>query len=910
MHTSRLMRLLSAHVLIAVFVLTTITTIGISVLGSQPKAAAEEFTSANWVVADQATDCTWATGNFTKTVHIELALQFYGSDGSIITLKCSGLQYDNQSLMELGDSSQCSIPEGLVVYAEVGGGAATKEYETATAARISKCFNTGLAWVPLKRTYRQALGDAPIGTGVWTVDQSTNHGKINANYTLGDRKSADTEVFDETAVNGRLMTLTGTKADSHCDPDTLVVGSVKDYLSDTLGTVTTYTYEKAGNTGNDFICVANKGTIRLTKSFQQAGGTGVIADDQTTFECPFDSNGLNYFMCDLFKLARDTVKNLSDVIEGALFVNPDQVFGTPLQNGYNIFRNIALSLIVVAALVMVASQAAGFEIFSAYAIRKALPRLIAAAIGISLAWPIMQFAITFFNDIGIWVNQIMYGVANAIRGPGTTSSLGSDILVLLFGSIGVTSAVIGLGALGLLSLAASVALGLLVAYVTLVVRQIVIVMAVMLAPLAIAASILPGTEKLWKFWRETLLGALVMFPLVMGFLSAGAIFAAVASTQAGKAGTSGGVSVEALNIVAIIAYFIPFFLIPTAFRMAGGLMANLFGTVSDLGKGRFEQLRKYRQQTSAENWAKVRVGARYNDRNLLGRPVNFIGKNVATGFRGGFGLFRRQANQDIALRQGAAAAEATKNPLMQQLALNDDANAYMFASGGGKVSAGVASQRLQNLGWNTNRIADARAAAEAVGINHANWQASVQTLAQNKARSLGASAAARDMVVRTIDDASSSNQDFNNAAGTFGALAGASGATTFSGVKGYQRSNIAAGVPVSLAESWGNSSMNDLANSGDKHLAEFLNDAVARLGSTNATTRYTAAVQLTEAQNLLSSQALGASGQKLINQALINAGYGVGSARAIPATEYFATRVGIAGVNGNVIARRARILQR
>lgn len=364
---------------------------------------------------------------------------------------------------------------------------------------------TGGQPITIDNTYDEATTPpvTVVGTAYWTkVDPANPQGQLTATFTLGSF-SNQKEVFTQSAITGNVMTLTGTKIAPNCgagNTDTIDVGGVgakKTYWEDTEALLTTYVYT---HDESGFSCFPVSGHITLVNqttgkpaSFVDAGGTPPVNSSTPPNDCPFDPNGLNWALCDMFKLAHGAVTQLNLALKDALYVDTSKIFGKSFQDAYNAFRNIALTLVVLAGLVMVASQAAGLEIFSAYTIRKALPKLVLVTIGMALAWPILQFAVTFFNDLGTWTSDLILTAVSPVHNSGGPG-FGETAIVLLFGAGAVTSAIIGLGALGILSLGATVVVGLFIAFVTLVIRQILIVMCIMLAPLAIAMAVLPGTE--------------------------------------------------------------------------------------------------------------------------------------------------------------------------------------------------------------------------------------------------------------------------------------------------------------------------------------------------------------------------------------------------------------------------------
>src|SRR5204862_5967758 len=110
----------------------------------------------------------------------------------------------------------------------------------------------------------------------------------------------------------------------------------------------------------------------------------------------------------------------------------------------------------------------------------------------------------------------------------------------------------------------------------LVLLQILIMILVILAPVAIITYILPNTQRVYKFWWDAFSKALLMFPLIAGFIAAGRVFSAIAI-----ANSDGGALGQTIGFV---AYFAPYFLIPATFRFAGGALSQLGGFVNDRGK--------------------------------------------------------------------------------------------------------------------------------------------------------------------------------------------------------------------------------------------------------------------------------------------------------------------------------------
>jgi hypothetical protein len=324
-------------------------------------------------------------------------------------------------------------------------------------------------------------------------------------------------------------------------------------------------------------------------------------------------NPLNWLLCGAIDGMSDIIGFADSAITSQLSVgtsnnsdDPNQIFcdsNTPTSDdqtcqayhsAWSNFRDIALGLMVIAGLVILISQALGMEILDAYTIRKTLPRLLIAAIAITLSWQLMGFFVQLTNDLG-------YGVRALIYYPFTSAGLIHDRLTLDsgFSANGVSLlALIGglaLGPFGILSLAATGALALLIAFFVLVLRQIAIIVLVIVAPIAIFAYILPNTQNIWKLWWDSFSRALLMFPLIAAFIAAGHVFSLIAVS---------GTDPSPLDIFAgFVAYFAPYFLIPATFKLAGGAVRQIGGFVNDRSRGGFDRLRNFRA-----NQTKRRMG--------------------------------------------------------------------------------------------------------------------------------------------------------------------------------------------------------------------------------------------------------------------------------------------------------------
>lgn len=344
---------------------------------------------------------------------------------------------------------------------------------------------------------------------------------------------------------------------------------------------------------------------------------------------------LNWILCPLIHGLMAFGTTMEDQISAMLCVNETQIFGSRYastcggdvkagaSDGYhqawNVFRLFALGLLALAGLVMILSQGLGFEFVDSYTIKRTLPRIIVAAVGITLSWQLLEFAVYVSNVLGIGIRHAIYAPFDSAHVNTIVLGGGSQAMLGLFGwgttLIGGTSLLL-IGPMGILSLLAGAVLAVAIAFFTLVLRNILVIMLIIMAPIGIVAYILPNTEKYWKLWWDWFSRALLAFPIITAMIAIGHVFAAITSEN----GTGGSGAFSA--IIALIAYFAPYFLIPAAFKMAGGALATLSGMANDRSRGVFDRMRNYRAEQKKKNLPRAQAGKLYGSSNAAARAAS------------------------------------------------------------------------------------------------------------------------------------------------------------------------------------------------------------------------------------------------------------------------------------------------
>ncbi len=354
----------------------------------------------------------------------------------------------------------------------------------------------------------------------------------------------------------------------------------------------------------------------------------------------------------------------------------------------------------------------------AYTLRKTIPRLVVAAILISISWPLLSFAVQLSNDLG---NGVVYLIESPFNQLPDIVHFGNVVFDLLS-----AGAILALGIIGLLSFVLTGAIAIFVAIITLIVRQILVIALLIISPIAIVAYVLPNTEKIFKLWRSSFISVLIAFPIISMFIATGRVFSAIAANNDGQNPVN--------QIIAFIAYFAPYFMLPLAFKLSGGIMGSVAGVINNRAGGVQKMLSAYRGNRTKENLMKIKSGERFSNRNGVSRTFNRLSENIGLGSKGHFGV-GRQGQQSRALNRTINARNRLKsNEQLQQLAFDDNANGLLALSGGSEEGARNVANTLGLTTDETNRsIAAIKASG---GFTYASATAALQTMAQNKSRIL------------------------------------------------------------------------------------------------------------------------------------------------------------------------------
>ena len=438
-------------------------------------------------------------------------------------------------------------------------------------------------------------------------------------------------------------------------------------------------------------------------------GSGVDAEDEINVQCSVNLlNPLSYFMCPLITGFIKAMNTLDQAITDQLTVDTANYIQGREADSFKIvwtnMRNLAISFIVIVGLLMVIGTAVEVGPFDPYTVKKVMPRLLVAVIVISLSWPLVIFLIDASNSLGLTIKGLIQQPFTELLTKPIQIGGGQQWVAVA----GTAGAGVALGIVGLLSFVATAFLGVALAFLVLVLRQILVILLAVIAPIAIAMLILPNTQKVGKAWWDLFARSLLVFPIIAAFIATGRVFAAITVANAdGNLGTFGG-------FIAFFAYFGPYFALPFAFKLAGGAVGQISGFVNNKSRGGYDRLKKFRQGQTQKNAQKSMGGERFKNTGIL-RGLNTPLQGAAFVASGKAGvnpkdlrskLSSAQANN--ALRQGTELLD--KNEAFRAIASDDTMLQAAMTAG----SASEIERQLTDSGrYRPDQLAGAVASVQA-----------------------------------------------------------------------------------------------------------------------------------------------------------------------------------------------------
>lgn len=422
---------------------------------------------------------------------------------------------------------------------------------------------------------------------------------------------------------------------------------------------------------------------------------------------------------------------------------------SPIYTAWKAFQNVANILLVIGFLMIIYSQLTGVGLTN-YSIKKMLPKIIVAALLINLSFYICAIAVDLSNVLGYGLKSFLSGLTGkdaavnlgaASTGAGAAGFAGVAVAVL--GATAVASAATGgvsLALVALIGVLISGAIALITIFFILMIRQVLIVFLIVIAPVAFAMYFLPNTKQWFDKWRKTFTALLFLFPII-GVVYGASTLASNVLTNVYTAQSDAILG----QIIAAAVMILPLFVVPGLLKKSLDSVNSIGGKLNALGakyggkaKGRAtdSNYAKYQRQKAGTRRAQMQAGVYQgrggklnpnNWRSGLNRKVN--GWGVANTVSGGFTGTQAQRGAALIEEQEAKDIKEATIPLEQEL-VQAQLGTHPRYKG-----ASAQDDLLRDRAKNGSTVADRRAA-------------------MNKAASLG-----RDDVLRGLQQDSSVNQE-------------------------------------------------------------------------------------------------------------------------------------------------------
>lgn len=336
------------------------------------------------------------------------------------------------------------------------------------------------------------------------------------------------------------------------------------------------------------------------------GNTVTTANSVSTGDgCKNSLGAIGWLVCPTTGAIAGAVDFLYGMIQDILVINPVEMKdGQPIYEIWKYCRGFANIVFIIFLLVVIYSQITGVGI-SNYGIKKALPKLIVVAILVNLSFLICSIAVDASNIVGNSLRGLFTSVEESVMTTGGGVTTGMTVSSSeMFGAIAGGSALAIGGAViafetGAIWMMIPLVLGAIVAVVTglitIALRQAVVALLIMIAPLAIVAYMLPNTENLFTKWRKLLTQMLVFYPVFSLLFGASSLagFAIITSAQDGF-GVLLGVAVQ----------IFPLFFSWKLMQMSGTFLGDINTKLRAMGAKPVEGARTWADSQRAQTSAK------------------------------------------------------------------------------------------------------------------------------------------------------------------------------------------------------------------------------------------------------------------------------------------------------------------
>lgn len=499
----------------------------------------------------------------------------------------------------LTDNELYKLNSDKTAYVRTSGGdsAAAKTLEEAIKKKYGISDN-GLTKAQKYITAKTAFdkkckkNEDPGGVKVWYIDSNGN----------GTDKQRSFVVSDESVIVGYGMPGSDQKADCK---------EIASWMND------------------NYIAYSDKMKELAAKGIDTnpSGTTDGNTSSNSNTTCESSGLNLSWIICPVYNGIAEVTEWFYYQILGPFLYSPP-VSTDPSSNSFKAWSSFRLYgnvFIIIALLVVVFGQSIGGGMIDAYTAKKIVPRIVVAAILINISIYIVAFMVDLSNIAGRGISQILLAPFGELTFSPNAGAQGGALGLAVLGSIAGAGGLVGfVGALlsggaapiiimVMFTIVIPAAIALIGVFATLIIRRGILLALILLSPVAFALYCLPNTEKYFKKWWELLFKTLLVYPIIMLIFAISNILS-LTIVQNNEGAITSGIA----GIVALACQIIPLFMVPFAFKIAGGLMGSLYAAVENGGK-KAGGLLKTRQDQSKLRARNQMLQSRERAYDALGR---------------------------------------------------------------------------------------------------------------------------------------------------------------------------------------------------------------------------------------------------------------------------------------------------
>ncbi|MGO4858945.1 hypothetical protein [Arthrobacter sp. 2MCAF14] len=338
--------------------------------------------------------------------------------------------------------------------------------------------------------------------------------------------------------------------------------------------------------------------------------------------------GIGWIVCPVITFLANIMDNVYGFLADNFLRTDIKLVDTssPTYEAWAKMRDISNVVLIIVFLIMIYSQLTSFGI-SNYGLKKMFPRLVIAAILVNISFIVCQILVDLSNILGASMQSFFQSLGPQIQLKDVNSTTDVATASSALGVTGIAVSVLGVAAgiylvlpfLGAMILAGLVAV-LFVGFL-LIARKALIVLLIVIAPLAVAAYMLPNTEQWFKKWQKMLFSLLLLYPIIAVVFGASQlashILAPVADATTGQPD-------NLLKVVAAATAVLPLFIVPSLLKGSLNAIGNLGGAINKIG-GKFQGAASKKggelQNTGLGKLANTRLGRNAFVRRIGGRAT-------------------------------------------------------------------------------------------------------------------------------------------------------------------------------------------------------------------------------------------------------------------------------------------------